>query len=281
MVHGGWDMEALPAIEATEADLAAGQQRPEQHAGGIRAGQHAWGFAPLQGSGSRPCRNGRVPREASRETPASIARCRAGPSSPDDVRATRQRCSDASQRLQCRAAEPTSQPETVAPSLEGLPLARTGGDHNPSDRAAGFRRFIPPALQQTQQRLLIGRQLLQWMTFGSRNDTGDKPTRLAHLDHCYSRPERERPAQVVWLRHGAPRRFRCSDDDAVSLAARPIASLRAVRARRRQRLAYRKICGGDQRPGAPGQPLVGRNRAVAPLRRPAIRPGETRAAPTP
>ncbi len=103
MVHGGWDMEALPAIEATEADLAAGQQRPEQHAGGIRAGQHAWGFAPLQGSGSRPCRNGRVPREASRETPASIARCRAGPSSPDDVRATRQRCSDASQRLQCRA----------------------------------------------------------------------------------------------------------------------------------------------------------------------------------
>ena len=37
MVLGGWDMEGIPAIDATEADLAAGEQRPEQHAGSLGA----------------------------------------------------------------------------------------------------------------------------------------------------------------------------------------------------------------------------------------------------
>jgi hypothetical protein len=41
------------------------------------------------------------------------------------------------------------------------------------------------------------------------------------------------------------------------------------------RIGARKVGGGDQRLGTPGQPLVGWDRAVAPLRRPAGRPDET------
>ena len=47
------------------------------------------------------------------------------------------------------------------------------------------------------------------------------------------------------------------------------------------RIGSGKICGGDQRLGAPGQPLVGWDRTVAPLRRSAVRPQrDARAAPT-
>ena len=116
--------------------------------------------------------------------------------------------------------QPTSQPESVAAGFVG--------DRDARNRPSGRRRFITPALQQTQQRLDIGCQLLQRVTFDPRDDAGDQPTRLAHLNHRDQRAilvkSGERSAQVIRLWHGAPRRFRCSDDDAVSLAARPIAS---------------------------------------------------------
>ncbi len=41
---GRGDIQGPPAVDFAQRDLRAGQQRPEQHASGIRAGQHAWGF---------------------------------------------------------------------------------------------------------------------------------------------------------------------------------------------------------------------------------------------
>jgi hypothetical protein len=69
--------------------------------------------------------------------------------------------------------QPTGQPETVAPGLEG--------DHNPSDRAAGLRRFIPPALQQAQQRPSSGVSFFS----GRRSTPGTMPA-TSQLDWLIS-----------------------------------------------------------------------------------------------
>jgi len=48
-VLGRWDMERVPAVDAAQGDLTAGEQRPEQHAGGLGAGQQALCLdAPLE-----------------------------------------------------------------------------------------------------------------------------------------------------------------------------------------------------------------------------------------
>jgi hypothetical protein len=39
---GGSDMHSVPTINAAHAVLAAGEQDPEQHAGGLGAGQRIW-----------------------------------------------------------------------------------------------------------------------------------------------------------------------------------------------------------------------------------------------
>ena len=91
----------------------------------------------------------------------------------------------------------------VAPDLEG--------DRDTGNRPVGLGRLIAPRLQQEQQRLRIAHELLQRMTLDPRNDTSDKPTRLAHLDHGDHRAipveSGEQSAQVIRLRHGAPHRF--------------------------------------------------------------------------
>ena len=75
-----------------------------------------------------------------------------------------------------------------------------------------------PALQQSKQRLFVRLQLLQRLALDPRDDPGDQPARLAHLD---DRNERailikggEGFAQVVRLRHGALHRSVLSSDDA-------------------------------------------------------------------
>ena len=73
------------------------------------------------------------------------------------------------------SAEPARQPEAVTAGLEG--------DSNPFDPMSCFLRFLPPAIEQFQQRALIDRELLQRRALDARHDTGDQPTRLAHLDH--------------------------------------------------------------------------------------------------
>jgi hypothetical protein len=64
--------------------------------------------------------------------------------------------------------QPPRQPEAVAASFKSNRDAR--------DRAAGLRRFIPPALQQSKQGPLVRLQLLQGVPLNARNDAGNEPT---------------------------------------------------------------------------------------------------------
>jgi hypothetical protein len=70
----------------------------------------------------------------------------------------------------------------------------------------GLDRLVAPPLQQPQQRLLVCNELLQRVAFHPRNNPGDEPARLAHLDDGNERAilaeRNERSAQVVWLWHG-------------------------------------------------------------------------------
>jgi hypothetical protein len=70
--------------------------------------------------------------------------------------------------------QPPRQPEAVTSGLKG--------DGDTRDIAAGLDRFVAPPLQQPQQRLLVRNQLLQRVAFHPRNNAGDEPARLAHLD---------------------------------------------------------------------------------------------------
>jgi integrase len=63
--------------------------------------------------------------------------------------------------------EPARQPEAVTAGLQG--------DRNPYDPTACFLRFLPPAIEQFQQRALIDRELLQRRALDARHDTGNQP----------------------------------------------------------------------------------------------------------
>jgi len=101
--------------------------------------------------------------------------------------------------------KPAGQPEAITASLKR--------DGNALDPAACLDCLISPPLQEPQQRAFVDRQLLQGMTLEPRHDSGDEPTRLAHLDDRDQRGVliewRERSAQVVRLSHGAPIGCRC------------------------------------------------------------------------
>ena len=70
----------------------------------------------------------------------------------------------------------------------------------------GLLRFLAPAMQQLEQSCFVWVQLLCQMPLRSRNNAGDEPARLAHLDHCDQRAilveSGERPAQIIRLWHG-------------------------------------------------------------------------------
>jgi len=107
--------------------------------------------------------------------------------------------------------QPAGQPEAVAPGFIS--------HRYPVDSAPRLLRFAAPAMQQPQQRRLVWFQLLYRVSLDPRNNRGDEPARLAYLDDRDQRAilvkSGERPAQVIRLWHGAPRRFCCSADDAV------------------------------------------------------------------
>jgi hypothetical protein len=65
--------------------------------------------------------------------------------------------------------EPACQPEAVTAGLEC--------NDNASDSACSFLRFLPPSLQQLQQRAFIDGKLLQRLALDARHDTGNEPTR--------------------------------------------------------------------------------------------------------
>src|SRR6516162_7319894 len=105
--------------------------------------------------------------------------------------------------LDAASPQPPRQPEAVPAGFVG--------HRDPIDRAACLGRFVPPAIQQLEQRRLIGRKFLQRLSVDPRNYAGDQPGRSAHLndgDECAILIHSgERAAQVIRLLHGAPRRL--------------------------------------------------------------------------
>src|SRR4249920_3116978 len=98
-------------------------------------------------------------------------------------------------RLDALRPEPTRKPETVATGLVGNDDTR--------DRVARPHRLAAPALEQRQQGVLVGLQLLQRLALDARHETCNEPARCAHLDYRDQRAIEieggERPAQIVRL----------------------------------------------------------------------------------
>jgi hypothetical protein len=79
-------------------------------------------------------------------------------------------------------------------------------DNDALDLAPGLAGFVPPTMQQLQQRRLIGSEPLERLALDARNNPRNEPLRLAHLNHgddCAILLEGgEGPARVKSLRHG-------------------------------------------------------------------------------
>src|ERR1035437_8384743 len=114
--------------------------------------------------------------------------------------------------LDAACPEPARQPEAVTAGLEG--------DCNALDPAPCFLRFLPPAMQQLQQCVLIDGELLQRLTLDARYDARNEPTRETHFDDGDQRAVRleggEASAQVIQLLHGAIHRFTSATMDTIS-----------------------------------------------------------------
>jgi hypothetical protein len=91
------------------------------------------------------------------------------------------------------------QPEAVAAGFKS--------DSDAIDVPPGFHRFIPPAMQQPQQRLLVRFEFLQRVALDPRNDPGNEPTRETQFNHRDDRAilfeGDEGPAEIIRLWHGA------------------------------------------------------------------------------
>src|SRR6516162_8995829 len=124
-------------------------------------------------------------------------------------------------RLDATRRKPARQPEAVAAGFEG--------QRNPGDRATGPDRLIPPAMQQAKQPFWARLQLFAWLTLNTGKHAGNQPARVAQLDHGNDRAilvqGDEGSAQVVRLGHRGTPSIKCSDEVAISSAARPIASI--------------------------------------------------------
>src|SRR5262250_3329415 len=79
-------------------------------------------------------------------------------------------------RFDAMCPQPTSQPEAVTPSFKS--------HHNPCYRTARLGCLARPTSEQLEKRCFVRLELLRRMTLNTRNDTGDKPARQAHLNHC-------------------------------------------------------------------------------------------------
>ena len=116
--------------------------------------------------------------------------------------------------------QPARQPEAIASGLIR--------DNDALDLAPGLAGFVPPTMQELQQRRLIGSELLERLALDARNNPRNEPLRLAHLNHgddCAILLEGgEGPARVKSLRHGALHRFASESQRCLAFAARPIAS---------------------------------------------------------
>jgi hypothetical protein len=98
---------------------------------------------------------------------------------------------------------PARQPEAIACGLIS--------DNDALDLAPGLAGFVPPTMQELQQRRLIGSEPFERLALDAWNNPRNEPLRLAHLNHgddCAILLEGgEGPARVKSLRHGALHRF--------------------------------------------------------------------------
>ena len=77
--------------------------------------------------------------------------------------------------LDAARSEPARQPEAVPAGLEG--------HRDAFDLVPCLLRFHSPSIEQLQQCVLVGIELLQRLALDARYDPGDEPALLAHLDH--------------------------------------------------------------------------------------------------
>jgi hypothetical protein len=114
---------------------------------------------------------------------------------------------------------PARQPEAIACGLIS--------DNDALDLAPGLAGFVPPTMQELQQRRLIGSEPFERLALDAWNSPRNEPLRLAHLNHgddCAILLEGgEGPARVKSLRHGALHRFASERQRCLAFAARPIA----------------------------------------------------------
>jgi len=100
--------------------------------------------------------------------------------------------------LDAASLQPPSQPKPVT--------SRLIGEGDASDRLARLHRLRFPALHKPQQRVRIGRKLLQRLASNARNQSSYQPARLAQLnDHDQTGilvKDGQRTAQVINLGHG-------------------------------------------------------------------------------
>src|SRR6516165_7862177 len=104
-------------------------------------------------------------------------------------------------RFDPSGAQPACQPEAIAAGFEGYDNAMYG--------LARFDGFIAPAMQQLEQCVRVGDQLLQGVSLNARNQSTYQPSRRTELDDSNYSPMLfqgdEGPAEVIfWLRHWGP-----------------------------------------------------------------------------
>src|SRR5262245_37145810 len=73
------------------------------------------------------------------------------------------------------SSQSTRQPKAVTASLQG--------NCDAFDRSASAHRLLAPAVEQLEERGLIGGEFLQWSPITPWNDSRDQPTGLAHFDY--------------------------------------------------------------------------------------------------
>src|SRR4029077_12793647 len=114
----------------------------------------------------------RYPRPAPGQAIAPV-RCSSGTSGSATPTGS---CRGAPVRISLNAEpwQPRCEPEAVPAGFVG--------HRDPIDRAACLGRFVPPAIQQLEQRRLIGGKFLQPLSVDPRNYAGDQPGRSAHLN---------------------------------------------------------------------------------------------------
>jgi len=79
-------------------------------------------------------------------------------------------------------------PARHEPSRKPKPIpAGFKGHDNPTDLAATFCTFVPPAIDQPQQGICISAKLLQWLLLKAWYEASNQPTLQAQFNNSHKR----------------------------------------------------------------------------------------------